>query len=123
LLQADHSTIDMSDHDGFTPLIHSIRQCQTKCVNALIEAGARIDPLGDSDYIPLNLACQRGCVAIAELLLQRGAKILVDAEGLYPQHHVARSGLAPHLFNLLKQYGADLNTIDKMNGWTAMLHA
>lgn len=58
-----------------------------------------------------------------ELLLKHGANILPDAEGLYPQHLVARSGQASDLLLLLKQYGADLDQIDKLYGWTPLVHA
>lgn len=71
----------------------------------------------------MNLACEHGSVAIVELLLKHGAKILPDAEGLYPQHLVARSGQTPHLLLLLNQYGADLDQIDKLYSWTPLFHA
>lgn len=73
--------------------------------------------------MPLNLACENGSIAIVELLLKHGAKILPDAEGLYPQHLVARSGQTPQLLLLLKSYGADLNQIDKLYSWTPLFHA
>lgn len=73
--------------------------------------------------MPLNLACEHGSVAIVELLLKHGAKILPDAEGLYPQHLVARSGQTPQLLLLLKDYGADLDQIDKLYSWTPLFHA
>jgi CDK inhibitor PHO81 len=73
--------------------------------------------------VPLNLACEHGSVAIVELLLKHGAAILPDAEGLYPQHLVARSGQTPQLLLLLKTYGADLDQIDKLYSWTPLFHA
>jgi CDK inhibitor PHO81 len=60
---------------------------------------------------------------MVELLLKHGAKILPDAEGLYPQHLVARSGQTSGLLLLLKQYGADLDKVDKLYGWTPLVHA
>lgn len=117
------STIDAMDHDNFTPLIHAIAHNQEQCVRQLITCNARIDPRDEQDYIPLNLACQHGFCEISELLLQRKACILPDAEGLFPQHLVARSGKSVRLLMLLKQYGADLNEIDKLFQWTAVFHA
>lgn len=55
--------------------------------------------------------------------MKHGAQILPDAEGLYPQHLVARSGQTPDLLLILKQYGADLDQIDKLYGWTPLVHA
>lgn len=93
------------------------------CVERLLAASSRLDPKSDTDHVPLNLACEHGSIEIVELLLRNGAQILPDAEGLYPQHLVARSGQTPKLLLLLKQYGADLDQIDKLYGWTPLVHA
>lgn len=89
----------------------------------LLARSARIDPLSDADHVPLNLACEHGSIAIVELLLKHGANILPDAEGLYPQHLVARSGQTPTLLLKLRDYGADLDQIDKLYSWTPLFHA
>lgn len=123
LLGKDPETIDAMDHDNFTPLIHGIVHHQLDCVQQLLSHGARIDPTNDADHIPLNLACQYGSVAIAELLLERKASILPDAEGLYPQHLVARSGRTPELLQILQKYGADLDQRDKLYQWTPLFYA
>ncbi|KAF7947018.1 uncharacterized protein EAE97_004267 [Botrytis byssoidea] len=123
LLNADHSTIDLIDHDNFTPLIHAIIHGHIECAQRLLARSARIDPVSEADHVPLNLACENSSIAIVELLLKHGAKILPDAEGLYPQHLVARSGQTPQLLLLLKSYGADLNQIDKLYSWTPLFHA
>ncbi|KAI0432894.1 hypothetical protein F5Y09DRAFT_120480 [Xylaria sp. FL1042] len=123
LLQANPSTIDMIDHDNFTPLIHAIIHGHLACVELLLSASSRVDPVSETDHIPLNLACEHGSIEIVEILLQHGARILADAEGLYPQHLVARSGQTPRLLRLLKQHGADLDQIDKLYGWTPLVHA
>lgn len=116
-------TINLIDHDNFTPLIHAIVHGHLECIGRLLERSARIDPVSETDHVPLNLACEHGSVAIVELLLKHGAQILADAEGLYPQHLVARSGQTPQLLLLLKNYGADLDQIDKLYGWTPLVHA
>ncbi|ETS78763.1 Ankyrin repeat protein nuc-2 [Pestalotiopsis fici W106-1] len=123
LLQADVSTVDLIDHDNFTPLIHAIIHGHLACVERLLAATTRLDPQSETDHVPLNLACEHGSLAIVELLLRNGAKILPDAEGLYPQHLVARSGQTPQLLRLLKDFGADLDQIDKLYGWTPLVHA
>ncbi|KAL8288095.1 hypothetical protein RB600_003836 [Gaeumannomyces tritici] len=123
LLGADPKTIDLIDHDNFTPLIHAIIHGHLECVQLLLAKSARLDPPSDTDHVPLNLACEHGSGAIVELLLKHGAQILPDAEGLYPQHLVARSGQTPDLLLLLQQYGADLNLMDKLYGWTPLVHA
>ncbi|PSN64013.1 hypothetical protein BS50DRAFT_95340 [Corynespora cassiicola Philippines] len=60
---------------------------------------------------------------IVELLLQRDARIDSDAEGLYPQHLVARSGKTPQMLLLLQKYGANLDQPDKLYQWTPLFHA
>ncbi|KAL2265409.1 hypothetical protein VTJ83DRAFT_6509 [Remersonia thermophila] len=123
LLAAAPPTINLIDHDNYTPLIHSIVHKHLDCVARLLERNARLDPVSDTDHVPLNIACERGSLEIAELLLRHGARILPDAEGLYPQHLVARSGQTTALLLLLKNHGADLDQIDKLYGWTPLVHA
>ncbi|KAL2430344.1 Ankyrin repeat protein nuc-2 [Exophiala dermatitidis] len=123
LLEYGPNTIDMKDHDNFTPLIHSIVRRRVDCVRLLLEHNARIDPDTDADHIPLNLACQHGCVEIARMLLERNARLLADAEGLFPQHLVARSSQEAELLLILRQHGADLNQRDKLYQWTPLFHA
>lgn len=120
---ANSKTIDLIDHDNFTPLIHAIIHGHLDCIECLLARSARLDPVSDSDHVPLNLACEHGSVAVVELLLKHGARILPDAEGLYPQHLVARSGQTSELLLLLKRYGADLDQIDKLYGWTPLVHS
>ena len=123
LLVAGAHTIDTMDHDNFTPLIHSIVKNQLACAELLLYNNARINPTSESDHIPLNLACQHGSISIVKMLLERNAQRLPDAEGLYPQHMVARSSQSPQLLLLLKQHGADLNKKDKLYQWTPLFHA
>ncbi|KAJ5610043.1 hypothetical protein N7510_006762 [Penicillium lagena] len=141
LLAVGPHTVDVMDHDNFTPLIHSIVKGQLACAEQLLFNNARIDPTQEADqvplnasqygafpivktdHIPLNLACQYGSIPIVKMLLERHAKLLPDAEGLYPQHMVARASQSPELFLLLKQHGADLNQRDKLYQWTPLFHA
>lgn len=123
LMESSPNTIDYLDHDNFTPLIHAIVHHQFACAQQLLAYGARIDPESESDHVPLNLACQYGSVAIANLLLEEQAKLLPDAEGLFPQHLVARSGQSPDTLLMLERYGADLDQRDKLYQWTPLFHA
>ena len=123
LLESGPRTIDNLDHDNFTPLIHAIVHHELPCAQQLLAYGARIDPESESDHVPLNLACQYGSVEIAKLLLEKQAKLLPDAEGLFPQHLVARSGQSPDALLMLEHYGADLDQRDKLYQWTPLFHA
>ncbi|KAK5997816.1 Ankyrin repeat protein nuc-2 [Cladobotryum mycophilum] len=114
-------SVDRTDVYGRVPLHYASLHGRLDMLDALLNA--RIDPVSDSDHVPLNLACEHGSVAVVEILLKHGAQILPDAEGLYPQHLVARCGQTSDLLLLLKQYGADLDQIDKLYGWTPLVHA
>ncbi|KAL6715086.1 phosphate system positive regulatory protein pho81 [Lecanora helva] len=123
LLEEKPTITDTLDHNNFTPLIHAIVNDKISCAEQLLIRGARIDPEDESDHVPLNLACQYGSIAIAKCLLERQAKILPDAEGLFPQHLVARTGQSPDMLLMLELYGADLDQRDKLYQWTPLLHA
>ena len=123
LIKAGDRTVDYKDHDNFTPLIHGIVRHRIACVQQLLLHHVRIDPLTEGDHIPLNLACQHQSIQIATLLLEQGARLLPDAEGLYPQHLGARSSQSSDLLLLLKEHGADLNQKDKLYQWTPLFHA
>ncbi|ELR08665.1 phosphate system positive regulatory protein pho81 [Pseudogymnoascus destructans] len=123
LLVANPGAIDLIDHDNFTPLIHAIIHGHLECVAMLLVRNAMLDPLKDNDHVPLNLACEHGSIGIVELLLRHGAKLMPDAEGLYPQHLVSRSGQTPQLLLLLQTFGANLDQIDKLYSWTPLFHA
>jgi CDK inhibitor PHO81 len=123
LINAFPASVECKDHDRFTPLIHAIVHEKVDCVRILLDYRASIDPESERDHAPLNLACQHGSRSVVKLLLDHHPKILSDAEGLYPQHLVARSPKAPHLLRMLKDYGADLDQKDKLYQWTPLFHA
>ena len=124
LLTAGPDTINTRDHDNFTPLIHAIVNSQVPCIETLLAHNARIDPEEKStEHVPLNLACQSGSFDVVQLLLRKQPSILPDAEGLYPQHLVARSSRDQRLILLLRGYGADLDQADKLYQWTPLFHA
>lgn len=123
---ADATTVDM---DGHTPVIQAIISGNEDCVKILVEkAGTSIlEPTAISnDLIPLSLACQHGRYAVAKLLLQNGAKVLPNSEGLYPQHLAARAGHAEICQLLVDMCGPDgggKDRHDKYNMWTPLHHA
>ncbi|KZM25074.1 aspartic-type endopeptidase [Ascochyta rabiei] len=123
LIDAAPDTVNFRDQDSFTPLIHAIVRSQLPCVQILLARGADMSRIGPGEHIPLNLCCQYASLDIMELLLQRSGEMLPDAEGLYPQHLVARSGKTPQMLLLLQKYGADLNQPDKLYQWTPLFHA
>ncbi|KAK5171447.1 phosphate system positive regulatory protein pho81 [Saxophila tyrrhenica] len=123
LAQAGPDTVNTKDYDNFTPLIHGVVRAEAGSVEAMLALGAYVDPPGDADHNPLDLACQYGSPLIIRQMLQYGPKILPDAEGLFPQHLVARFGGARETLQLLKEYGVDMDQQDKLYQWTPIFHA
>ncbi|KAK9365468.1 hypothetical protein V1509DRAFT_633021 [Lipomyces kononenkoae] len=116
------SPIDALDQDNFTALLFAVSHDHASCVEELISAHVRVDPASEQDYIPLNMACQKGLYSITDMLLKSNAAIIADAEGLFPQHLIAQAGHYK-LIPLLKSHGADINMVDKLNGWIALFYA
>ncbi|KAL9095670.1 MAG: hypothetical protein Q9165_002102 [Trypethelium subeluteriae] len=123
LLDAVPDTINTKDSDKFTPLIYAVIRSRLNCVERLLHRGAGINRPDESDHVPLNLACQHGSTAIVDLLLEHRPDILPDAEGLYPQHLVARAGRSPQLLLMLRNYGVNLDQTDNLYQWTPLFHA
>ena len=127
LVASNPETVDTKDQDGFTPLIHAIVNAQLACVQTLLQSGALVDPVEEIDNlpnrIPLNLACQHSSLAVIKLLLNERVKIIADAEGLYPQHVLARYGRDTTMILTLKEYGVDLDQHDRLYQWTPLIHA
>lgn len=123
LVTAASDTVDAKDLDNFTPLIHGIVHAQASSVQAMLQVGALVNPSGTAEHIPLDLACQYGTVTIVEQILQYRPRILPDAEGLFPQHLVARFGGDKQILLALKAYGVDMDQADKLYSWTPIFHA
>jgi len=116
-----------TDMDGYTPLMYAITRGHLEVVRILVGANVTLGPTAMSnDLIPLSLACQHGHLEVARLLLQRGAKVLPNSEGLYPQHFAAKAGHHEICQLLVDEGGADgggKDRQDKYNMWTPLHHA
>lgn len=123
LVAAAPDTMDAKDLDHFTPLIHGIVHSQAGSVQTMLQLGAVVNPAGTADHTPLNLACQYGTGAIIQQMLLYKPEILPDAEGLFPQHIVARFGGTREVLQMLKDHGVDMDQQDKLYQWTPIFHA
>ena len=126
LLMGEHAAgmLELTDLNGYTPLIWAITNGKANCVEKLLQVGARVDRAGSEGQIPINLACQYGNFEIISMLLQRKPMIIPDAEGLFPQHTAARCrGCDGRTFVSLREHGAHLDQADKLYGWTPLFHA
>lgn len=123
LAAAAPDTVNIKDLDNFSPLVHGIVHSQAATVETMLQLGALVNPTGSGDHIPLNLACQYGSIAIVEQILRYKPQMLPDAEGLYPQHIVARFGRSQQLLTMLKDEGMSMDQADKLYQWTPIFHA
>ncbi|KJX96557.1 hypothetical protein TI39_contig614g00007 [Zymoseptoria brevis] len=123
LIASAPDTVDLKDLDNFTPLVHAIVHSRLESVQEMLKAGAIVDPTSSTDHIPLSLACQYGSVRIVEQILQCRPQIIPDAEGLFPQHLVARFGRDGKILVMLKEFGVDMDQPDKLYQWTPIFHA
>jgi CDK inhibitor PHO81 len=117
----------VTDMDGYTPLMHAITQGHLEAVRIFVNSKIPVEPTAISnDLIPLSLACQYGHVEVARLLLQSGAKVLPNSEGLYPQHFAAKAGHEAICQLLVDEGGSEgggKDRQDKYNLWTPLHHA
>lgn len=124
LEKAEPSPTDM---DGYTPLMHAITQGHLEVVRIFVNAKVTLEPTAISnDLIPLSLACQYGHLEVARLLLQCGAKVRPNSEGLYPQHFAAKAGHEAICRLLVEEgdsTGGGKDRQDKYNLWTPLHHA
>ena len=117
------------DLDGYSPMIYSITNGWTEVVETFLAGGVSFETpaVGGADQLnALSLACQYGHEAIARLLLERGAKILPDPAGYWPQHLAAREGHAGVLRLLVDAFNGDAAMIDapdKYSQSTPLSHA
>ncbi|WVW86581.1 hypothetical protein I302_108631 [Kwoniella bestiolae CBS 10118] len=116
-----------TDKDGYTPLMHAITQGHLEVVRIFVQDKLTLEPTAISnDLIPLSLACQFGHLEVARLLLQCGAKVIPNSEGLYPQHFAAKAGHESICRLLVEEGGPDgggKDRQDKYNLWTPLHHA
>ena len=116
-------TVDELDESEFTlpPLHQAARQRDLEKTKFLIASGANVNELdkrdlnGDGGNSPLWYAAQgapAGGVAIAQLLIQAGAKVNAQGEfGMTPLHMACSWG-HPDMVVFLHKHGADLDLKD-----------
>ncbi|KAK4693212.1 hypothetical protein P7C71_g4145, partial [Lecanoromycetidae sp. Uapishka_2] len=104
-------------------LFHSIRKGEIKEVESLLETGVGVQVDDNVGWPPLVRAAEHGQLAIAELLLARGANPLIGTIGdRLPLHFAAEEGHEPVVRLLLKLPDIDVNKKD-YTGQTALFKA
>ncbi|KAH9272810.1 hypothetical protein BASA83_005016 [Batrachochytrium salamandrivorans] len=114
--------VDTLDHDGYSALVYAIIGGHTKCVDIFLACNATIDPFSLTAPIPILLACKYGHADIATLLLEKGARLLQNSDGMDPLHMACREGHS-QITQLLIEHGADIESKDPFNSWTPVFFA
>jgi hypothetical protein len=104
-------------------LDHACHKGLTEVVELLLMKGAEVEGL--SEYSPLYLACRRGHVAVAKMLIEHGARVMPEIvedemSSTTTPLHAACEGGYPDVAKLLLEKGADVNDTDER--WMAPLH-
>lgn len=98
----------------------------TEGVTELLDAGADVDSANESGETLLSIAASRGHVALAAVLVERGADLEAASTHGTPLVRAARSG-SLELVTLLVESGADVNSTARRpgegGGSSAILHA
>lgn len=111
-----------ADLDGFSPLVLAVINGRSSVVRILLAHGVSVDARETTDLIPICLAAQGGHIDITGMLLERGAKITSNPEGLTPQALAAREGHVDCL-RLLMQANANPDAPEKGTLWTPLFFA
>ena len=105
---------NLSDSDGYNPLIYAVCNNNADCVAQLIEAGADPNCQTNRARTPLNSAASSGYVEVIRVLLAAGAQVdFIPPEGMgyekfTPLHYAIEFGHAQAVRALLAA-GADAN--------------
>lgn len=81
-----HNITDVSYRNGYgdTPLHIVSNWGDCEAIDILVSAGADINAIGETGYTPLHCAAEQNRPEAVAKLLQLGAKILEDEDGLTP---------------------------------------
>ncbi len=147
-LAASGADLDATDRSGLTALQYARRRLQQGAVDLLSALGARLDTLHDAvnaDDVarvvqllaggadvnaqglfgtPLHLAAAKGELAIAVILIDRGADLEVpgEPEGAHPLHTAALNG-PTRMVELLIDRGAKVDARDEAGRTPLMIAA
>lgn len=118
----ERSIVESADLDGFSPLVHAIFRGHTETVRILLDHTQGASAPDSAELVPLAIACQCGHVDITRLLLERGASMQQNTEGLLPLALAARAGHAGCVELLLGAH-ADVDAPEKGTLWTPLFFA
>lgn len=98
----------LDKNDDETLLYEACYFCDDEIVEFFLERGADVDQLGGWYQCPLNVACSRQDLELAELLLSYGASTSIRTRGGETCIDLVSQNIP--LIELLVKYGADINS-------------
>ncbi len=112
---------NLYNNERQSPLHVAIMEEKAECIKALLHGGADPNLLDTTGWgePPLHMACRRGKVKMARILLEHGARVNMKSRAcLLPLHEAVRKG-NDDVVTLLLQYGAAPNETNCL-GLTAL---
>ena len=127
LLSSDCRTL--CDENGRTPLHISCERAPnnffTRCVETFVLYGMNVNAAAKDGTTPLHHAASRASLFHCSVLLEHGAKFLVDKQGRTPLHYAAVSTNSPdavvEICKLFVEAGVDVNIRD-VHGKSALAY-
>ncbi len=107
-LAADPTSINLRSSLGETPLHLACFETPTEALRELIEAGAEVDTLSDCGSSPLSDSALVGRADVVNLLIERGASLLLDGQLDLTLHQAVR-GRNVEVVRAILEAGADVN--------------
>ncbi|XP_068116788.1 ankyrin repeat domain-containing protein 27 isoform X2 [Hyperolius riggenbachi] len=112
-------SVNVSSHDGFTPVHIASMHGHTVLVSLLLKHGAQVDAKNGSRALPLHLACHKGHLEVVKILLEYSTgKNKRDMNGNTPLIY-ACMGDHLEIASLLLKHGASVSLCN-MKGNTAL---
>ena len=100
--------IDARNCYGRTPIFQAVGSGHEETIRVFVEKGANVNAIDNEGWSVLHVAVFHERITVAALLLDHGAKINCDADGITPLHIAAlRKNI--DLVELLLEYEADVN--------------
>ena len=107
--KANYMSDNYEHYNGITLLHAAAVEGEIDIAQLLLDHGADINAVGESQEMPLHLAVKQGHSEIAEFLLQKGADPNARNENLQTPLHLAVKNNNPDMIEILLKHHADPN--------------
>ena len=113
----------ITDTNGFTWIHYAVAGgCSKETLQLIIGNGAKVNAIDKNSSTALMLACQTENVEAINVLLNAGtASTITDTNGGTWIHYAVDGGCSKETLQIIIEYGADVNAIDKNNSTALML--